>query len=55
MVSNSNQEDTDNDYSGDNCDDDDDQDGKYDDDVRTSFLNYKIGCHIYATYQYDSL
>ena len=29
-VSNSNQEDTDGDYSGDNCDVDDDQDGIYD-------------------------
>lgn len=32
-VSNSNQEDTDGDYSGDNCDSDDDNDGRYDDAV----------------------
>ena len=32
-VSNSNQEDTDGDYSGDNCDNDDDNDGRYDDAV----------------------
>ena len=30
-VSNSNQEDTDGDYLGDNCDVDDDNDGRYDD------------------------